>query len=316
MAGDVDLHWDDLRYFLEAARAGTLAAAARTMRVEHSTIGRRLTALERALGAPVFIRAPDGLHLTLLGASLLPLAEEVEHAVARIQELTSSGQARVRLAMPSGFTKLFTANLSRLRSSFPGLTLELLSGAKPVDLEKGEADLAIRSGPVPEQGLVARPVRESGWSLYASPAYLARHSFPSDLDDLSGHELVGYDLALAEVPAAKWVEQRLGQATLALRSREMTEMMAAALSGAGLAVLPCVVADDEPGLIRVTPAVLATRNLSLVYPTEARLSPPVQAVIRFVIEVMEDNADRIAGTAPSAAVPEPAPAGFVERSGN
>ena len=170
---------------------------------------------------------------------------------------------------------------------------------------------------MPEQGLVARPVRESGWSLYASPAYLARHSFPSDLDDLSGHELVGYDLALAEVPAAKWVEQRLGQATLALRSREMTEMMAAALSGAGLAVLPCVVADDEPGLIRVTPAVLATRNLSLVYPTEARLSPPVQAVIRFVIEVMEDNADRIAGTAPPPAVgPAPTPAGFVDRAGN
>ena len=102
--------------------------------------------------APVFIRAPDGLHLTLLGEILLPLAEEVERAVAGIRDLATGQQARVRLAMPSGFTRLFTASLARLRSSYPKLTLELLTGARQVDLERGEADLAIRSGPVPEQG--------------------------------------------------------------------------------------------------------------------------------------------------------------------
>lgn len=73
-------------------------------------------------------------------------------------------------------------------------------------------------------------------------------------------------------------------------------MLAATLSGAGLAVLPCVIADDEPGLVRVTPLVLATRVLSLVYPREARLAQPVQAVIRFVIDVMRENAARVAGT--------------------
>lgn len=296
MAADDELNWDDLRYFLQAVRSGTLAGAARTMGVDHSTIGRRLSALERALGAPVVIRGPDGLHLTPLGESLVPLVEEVERAVLSAHGCATQRQARVRLAMPTGFTKLFTTNLAQLRAAYPQLTLELLTGAKVIDLHRGEADLAIRSGPVLDQDLIARPLGESGWSLYASPAYLARHSTPADPDDLSGHEIIGYDLTLSEVPAAKWIEQRMRGATLALRSREMTDMLTAALSGAGLAVLPCLIGDDESGLVRVTPLVLATRLLSLVYPREARLAQPVQAVIRFVVDVMRENAARIAGT--------------------
>jgi len=198
--------------------------------------------------------------------------------------------------MPTGFTAMFTAHLARLRAAQPQLTLELLTGARPVDLKRGEADLAIRSGPV-DQELIARPLGESGWSLYAAPAYLARRPAPVEIDDLSGHDVIGYDTSLAEVPAAQWVEQRAQRAVVVLRSREMSDMQAATLSGAGLAVLPCLAADDEAGLVRLTPRVLAIRRLWLVYPREARLSQPVQAVIAFVLDVMRENAARIAGTA-------------------
>ena len=297
MPGDEDLDWNDLRYFLRAAQAGTLAGAARAMGVDHSTIGRRLSALERALGAPLVIRAPDGLHLTPLGASLVPLAEEVERAVLALHGRASQRRARVRLAMPTGFTGLFSSNLERLRTAHPHLTLELLTGSRPVDLKRGEADLALRSGPVADEELIARPLGESGWSLYAAPSYLARRPAPVDIDDLSGHDLIGYDPALSEVPAAQWIEERARSAIVVLRSREMSDMQAAALSGAGLAMLPCLAADGEAGLVRLTPRVLATRRLSLVYPREARLAQPVQAVIRFVLDVMQENATRIAGTA-------------------
>jgi len=297
MPADEDLDWNDLRFFLRAAQAGTLAGAARAMGVDHSTIGRRLAALERTLGAPLVIRAPDGLHLTPLGASLVPLVEEVDRAVLAVHGRASQRHARVRLAMPTGFTGLFSANLERLRSAHPHLTLELLTGARPVDLKRGEADLAIRSGPVLDQELIVRPLGESGWSLYAAPAYLARHPPPADLDDLRGHDIIGFDLTLSEVPAAKWIEQRTRGATVVLRSREMADMQAAALSGAGLALLPCLGANEQAGLVRLTPHVLATRQLTLVYPREARLAQPVQAVIRFVLDVMHDNAARIAGTA-------------------
>jgi DNA-binding transcriptional LysR family regulator len=258
---DGDPHWDDLRFFLAASQAGTLAGAARRLGVDHATIGRRLDSLEKAFGMPLVIRAPDGLHLT-----------------------------------PTGFTRLFTTHLPRLRADHPRLHLELITGVQVLNLRHGDAELAIRSGPMTDPDLVARPLGHSGWSLYASPAYLARHPAPEDVDDLRGHELIGYDPALAGVPAAQWIEQRLPGASLALRSREMTDMLAAAVGGAGLALLPCLIGDEEPGMRRLTPAVLATRELWLVYPREARLAEPVQAVIRFVLEVMRSNAPRIAGS--------------------
>lgn len=297
MAANDGLNWDDLRYFLRAAQAGTLAGAARAMGVQHSTIGRRLSALERALGTPVMIRAPDGLHLTPLGKSLVPLVEEAERAAQAVYSRATQQPARVRLAIPTGLTKWFTVNLARLRLAHPQLTLELLTGSTVLDLKRGEADIAIRSGSISDAELIARPLGSAGFSLYAAPNYLAHHPAPPDLDDLSGHQIIGYDLALADVPAAQWIAQRLDGAQLAMRSREMAEMLDAALSGAGLAVLPCMIADDEPGLVRLTPDVLVSPPLWLVYPREARLIQPLQAVIGFVLDVMRERSATIAGNA-------------------
>lgn len=296
MAVEDRIDWDDLRYFLCAVRAGSLAGAARSLGVEHTTIGRRLSALERSLGAPLVLRGPDGLTPTALGERLLPLVAEVERAVLAISELAVSQRSSVRLAVPSGFAKLFTAGLGRLRADHPGLSLELVSGARPVNLGKGEADLALRSGPVADEALVVRKLCEAGWSLYASEEYLARRPGPIDMADLSGHEVIGFDTSLADLPAARWLEERSAKATVALRGREMTDMAAAAAGGVGLAVLPCLLGDAEPALRRLTREVVATRPLSLVYRREVRLSPDVRAVVRFVVGVVREHAARIGGT--------------------
>jgi DNA-binding transcriptional LysR family regulator len=299
MPGQADLDWDDLRYFLEAARARTLAGAARKLGIEHTTIGRRLAALERALGAALVLRGPDGLRLTALGEQLLPLAEQIERTVHSLRDLAERGVARVRLAVPSGFARLFVAGLAALREQHPGLLLEIVSGARIVDLEQSEADLAVRGAPVEADDLIARRLCCSGWSLYAAPSYLARRAAPASLDDLSGHDLLGYHPSLAHMPASQWLESRAARASVVLRSREMTDMVTAASSGLGLAVLPCVLADVEPGLVRLTPDVLATRTLSLVYRREMRLSEPVTAVIDFVFEIIRENEALIAGTGDS-----------------
>ncbi len=295
MAAELD--WDDLRYFLGAAQAGTLAGAARAMGVEHTTIGRRLSALEHALGAPLVLRGPDGLQLTALGEKLSPLVEEMERAVRSVRDLVASHRARVRLAVPSGFARLFTPGVAQLCRDHPGLSLELLSGARPVDLKRGEADLALRSGPVGDKELVVRKLCDSGFSLYASDAYLARRPGPVSTSDLSGHDVIGFDPSMAAMPAARWIDERAANATIVLRSREMTDMVTATASGLGLAVLPCVLGDAEPGLRRLTAEVVATRGLSLVYRRESRLSASVRAVVRFVVETIRRNADRIAGKA-------------------
>lgn len=293
-AGAIDWNWDDLRYFLRAARARTLSGAARALRVEHTTIGRRLAALERSLGAPLVLRKPDGLRLTPLGAELVPLVDAVEKAVLAVQARVQAQASLVRLAVPSGFTRLFTAKLPMLRREHPELALELVSGARPVDLERGEADLAIRIGPVADPELVARKVGDVGWSVYASPAYLKGRP-RVDLDDLRGHDVIGYDASLAGMPAARWLEARAGRARVALRSREMTDMLAAAVNGAGIAVLPCVLGDAEPLLQRLTPDVVASRPAALVHRREATIADSVRAVKRFVVVVMHEASRALLG---------------------
>jgi DNA-binding transcriptional LysR family regulator len=304
MPAQAELDWDDLRYFLEAARAQTLAGAARKLGIEHTTIGRRLAALERALGAALVLRGPDGLRLTALGERLLPMVEQIERTVHSVRDLAESGVVRVRLAVPSGFARLFAVRLGTLRAQHPDLTLEIVSGSRIVDLEQSEADLAVRGAPSLDSDLIARRLCNCGWSLYAAPSYLARRAAPTNLDDLSGHDLIGYHASLSQMPPARWLEERTAPAVVVLRSREMTDMVAAASSGLGLAVLPCVLADVEPGLVRLTSEVLATRTLSLVYRREMRLSAPVSAVIDFVLDVMRANAASIEGMSGTAAPAE------------
>jgi DNA-binding transcriptional LysR family regulator len=286
------LDWNDLRYFLAAARTGTLAGAARVLGVKHSTVGRRLTALERALGAAVMIRGDHGLQLTQLGKELLPHAEAIERSVTQMQSQAVSDTARVRVAVPTGLVKPFMPHLVQFRREHPNVSIEFLSSSLPADLNKGEAELALRVSPIAgvdpnaDEDLITRKIGDLGWSLYASPIYLAHHPRPADPRDLAGHEVLGFHSRLAGLPGAKWIAEHGGNANIVLINREIVEMIAAAVAGAGLAVLPCIVADIEPGLKRLTPAVLGHTTLSVVYRREMALNHSVSIVIRFVIDAL------------------------------
>ena len=178
MAAVDDFNWDDLRYFLRAVQTKTLAGAARSMGVEHTTIGRRLTALERALGAPLVLRGPDGLTLTPLGQRIAPLVLEVERTVSATRAAVKSECARVRLSVPQALTALFTEALAQLRRAQPDISLEIISDNRPPDLKRGEVDLAVLVRTVIEEDLVRRSLGDVGWSLYAADAYLARRLEP------------------------------------------------------------------------------------------------------------------------------------------
>jgi DNA-binding transcriptional LysR family regulator len=289
------LDWNDLHYFLAAVRARTLAGAARALGVKHSTVGRRLTALERALGAAVMIRGEHGLQLTQLGEKLVPHAEAIERSVAELQYQTISQTARVRVAVPTGLVKPFTPHFAQFRREHPDISLEFLSSSLPADLNKGEAELALRVGPIAgvdplsDENLVAKEIGDLGWSLYASPIYLARHAAPIDPRDLVGHEVLGFHSRLAAMPGAKWIAEHGAGASIVLVNREIVEMNTAAVAGVGLAVLPCIVADSEPGLKRLTPEILGHNPLSVVYRREVALNRSVSTVIRFVIQALRTH---------------------------
>ena len=290
-----ELDWDDLRYFLAAARAGSLAGAARAVGLEHSTIGRRLAGLEHALGAAIVLRNPDGIQLTTLGRRLLPLAEQVERAIAEVHALASAETARVRLAVPSGMTQLLAPGLARLRARHPDVALEILSGSRVVDLKRGEADLAIRVGAVADPELVVKRLGEVATALYAAHGYLQRRPLALDTAELAGHDVVAFDPALATTPSAQWLEARVRGATIVLRSREMTDVLTAITSGLGVGVLPCYLGDAEPALARLTRQPVAHSKLSLAYRREARLARPIRAVADFVVTRVQQHAARLLG---------------------
>ncbi|MEO8020191.1 MAG: LysR family transcriptional regulator [Pseudomonadota bacterium] len=292
-----DFNWDDLRFFLRAAQTKTLAGAARSMGVEHTTIGRRLSALEHALGAPLVLRGPDGLRLTPLGERIAALVQEVERAVSAVRAAAKSEQSRVRLSVPQALTGLFTQGLAQLRLDHAGISLEIIGANRAPDLKRGEVDLAVLVKPVTDADLVRRSLGEVGWSLYATSAYLARRPAPVDPNDLSGHEIIALASDSTAAPAAKWLAEHAANATVVSRSNASAALVAAAVSGAGLALLPCFLAEAEPSLIRLSPAVLTKHPVSLAYRREVRLAEPVRVVIRFVVDLMRKHAEQLKGAA-------------------
>src|SRR5262245_50112733 len=113
--GKIAPDWNDLCYFLLAVQEGTLSGAARKLGVKHSTVGRRLSALEHALGAAVVMRGPDGLYPTQVGLKIMPLVEDMNTAVQAICTACAKQKTRIRLAMPTGFSRMFSENLALLR---------------------------------------------------------------------------------------------------------------------------------------------------------------------------------------------------------
>ena len=289
------LDWEALRYFATAARTKSLSGAARALGVEHTTVGRRLTSLERSLGAALVERGPAGLLLTRLGRRVFRSAQEMERIAATIAGLANAERTRVRVVVPTGFTALLTPHLQDLSRKEPTLSLEIVSSARRADLRKGEADLALRVGPIDDEGLVARKLGDVGSALYGSRSYLSRRP-KVDPDDLSGHAVIGFHRSLAEMPAARWLAERCAGATIVLRSREAVDLLTAVKSGGGLAVLPCFLGDGEPTLVRLTPQPIATRRLSLVYRRDGRLSPELRAVVSLIVESLRAHAKQLSGS--------------------
>jgi len=115
-------------------------------------------------------------------------------------------------------------------------------------------------------------------------------------ENLAGHKVIAYGADLASLPAAKWLEANATQSTRVLSTNEIATMVEATISGVGVGLLPCLVADTEPRLVRLTPRVLAYRRLSLVYRRDARMNHSVRQVTNFLVETMRSCAVRISGS--------------------
>jgi DNA-binding transcriptional LysR family regulator len=288
------MDWDDLRYFLAVHRAGSTAGAARALNVQHTTVGRRLTALEQTLGAALFARTSTGLVPTSVAADILPLAEEAERSMQAIARTVSGADGRlegiVRLTTSEAFSGYFVRRLAKLHTAHPKLVVEVLSGNRVFDLARGEADLAVRIAPTPQLDVICRCIGHANWGLYASADYLASHGPPPSSGNFAGHSIVGFDPSLAYTPGAVWFAEHAAAADMPIRANSIPSALNAALVGIGIAAIPCFLGDVEPTLRRVLPDPVGMREVWLVFHPDAARIPRVRRVIDFVAE--EIGADR------------------------
>lgn len=293
------LDWNDFRHFLAVHRAGTLAGAARGLRVQHSTVGRRLDALEEALGARLFLRTPDGFVLTGAGSAILPLIEEAERALAAAERVVQGGDERVegivRLTTSELLSGLLVRRLAELSALHPQLMVEVLAGNRSLDLARGEADLAVRVAATTQPDLVCKRIGDAGWSLYASESYILRRGAPASPRDLAGHDVIAFDESMAGVPGAIWLGRHGAGARVAIRGNSIPAVLNAAIVGMGLAVIPCFMGDVEPTLKRLTPELLGSREIWLVFHPDVARIARVRRVIDFVTEVVGQELARLSG---------------------
>jgi DNA-binding transcriptional LysR family regulator len=295
--------WNDFRYFLAIARAGSFAGAARELGVEHTTVGRRLTALETALGTRLFVRGPEGLTITAAGRDALPLAEEIAARAQTIERRVAGEDGRlegtVRVSISEALSGYFIKQSGALRDRHPALTVEMLIGNQVSDLLRGEADLAIRARPVTEPDLVARKLVSAGWSMYASADYVARRGTPPAPETLGGHDVIAFDDSMATTPGRLWVDAHGKGCNVAMRGNSVVAVFNAAICGMGVAVIPCFLGEPEPRLRRLTPRVLGERDIHLVvHPDLARVAR-VRAVMDFLVELFERDAVLWTGVSPA-----------------
>jgi DNA-binding transcriptional LysR family regulator len=296
----MDLDWQDLRFFLAILRAGSLTAAATRLRVNQSTVSRRLLALEEAAGTRLFERTPDGYRLTAAGERVVPAAERLEAAAFAIERgltgLESRVEGVVRLTATEGIGTYFVAPaLRELRRAHPGLELELVLDQRILSLSRREADLALRLARPRQPGLVARRLGEIAFALYASPRYLEERGRPLVSDGLSGHDVLGYDESLAAVPESRWMALRARNAVRALRTNSVSVQLEAAQAGLGLALLPCYLAEGT-GLVRALPlSACIRRELWLVVHGDLQHTARMRAVIEFLAAQARGHAASFAG---------------------
>ncbi len=289
-----EFNWDDLKHLLAVARHGSTLAAGRALSLDQSTVQRRLTELERRFGQALVQRQPTGYRLTEFGQALLPHAERVAEAVAMFKQHLATAAAEVagviRVTCPEPIVYRITQStlLDRFRERYPALQVHFVMSDKYVDLAKGEADVALRSGETDDGELIGRKIGDSIWAVYASTTYIERHGRPHRLEDLPQHALVGFDDTMAKHRIAAWLRKIAPDAVLVARSNSVLGLLYSAKAGVGVAPLPIALGDAELDLVRVIePVAELTRIWRMLTTPELRHTPRVAAFFDFIVDEID-----------------------------
>lgn len=289
------MDWDKLQYFLFLARHGTLVRAGMALHVDATTVSRQVSTLEVVLGRTLFERTPAGFALTAAGRALLPHAEAMAAAAARIhlaQEDGSGLSGQLRVSVSEGFGNSFIApRLASFVAAHPELEIDLVASSGFLDPSRREADMAIllarpRKGPLITRklsdyslGLYA-PAERPDWQDAVAAGPLARAGIP----------VIGYMPDILYAPELDYLGEIEPGLRASVRSSSILAQRRMIASGAGVGVLPCFLAADDPGLVRVRPEQAIARAFWLALHRDIAPQPRIRAFIDWLdIEVKESR---------------------------
>lgn len=284
------MNWDDLRYFLALARARTVSAAGRDLAVKHTTVARRIKALEQGLGTRLFDHLQDGYAMTLAGENLYQHAlimEEQAQAVDR-QVFGLDAQLQGSLKLTASYdvmARLIVPQLGLFNRAYPGIDLQLMGSTGLADLSARQADIALRLTPKPPDYLIGKKVLPLRHGIYASAKYLKKNPKP-------GLVILWND----EIEHPEWVKQHFPNAEVVIRVDDVTTMLACVTNHMGFARIPCYIGETGDDLYRLDlPLTPSTWGIWVLSHVDLRATARVRACREFLIDIIQQQRSLIEG---------------------
>ncbi len=246
------LDWSDLQYILAVANHGSLAAAARALGVNHSTVQRRITSFEELHSTTIFDRRPDGYKLTEEGHLLLEAARAVESAVWSLERKITGKDLRLEgeIRLTTTDTLLHTIvgqEIKRFHQYYPGIQFQVSTTNSILSISRRDADVAIRPSPSPPDSLVGEQAGSFNFHIYASPEFADRNTGVA----VENLDWLAPDYTMADSTPGKWMQQSLPRARVILTADNLSGLASAAAFGLGAVLLPCYLGDRRPDLVRL-----------------------------------------------------------------
>lgn len=294
---------DDLLILLTVSRSGKFTTAAQALGLNHTTVSRRIAALEKALGGRVLARAAGGWEVTELGAEAVLVAERVEAAVST---LGASDHAPdpitgvVRMTATDGFSAYIAAPAAaRLRKDHPGLSLEIVTVTRRALQQRSGLDIEVVVGTPQVHRAEAIRLGEYRLGMYASKKYLKDHGTPTNPEEMTQHQLVYFVDSMLQVDDLDAPRRLVPTMRDGLTSTNVFVHVEATRAAAGVGFLPCFMADRHPDLVRLLPEDFAELlPYWLVLRPDSMRRPAVAAVVEALREETENRREELLGRSP------------------
>jgi DNA-binding transcriptional LysR family regulator len=292
--------WDDLRIFLEVARHGSVHAAARQLRLDHSTVCRRIGRLETLLAVKLLDRNRKGVFVRPEAQGLLQHVEDMDKHASSLAELMVGGEPKVvRIATMEGIASGYLARCAPTLAQFdPEMKIELVSKPQVVDLNRKEADVFLSFFNPTTRGLRSVLVGSFSLFLYCSKEYLRRNGKPRTRADLAEHVFVGYIDDLLAIDAVRWLDEVIVSPRMSFQSNSVLAQCNAAAQGMAIVLLPTFVGSGVQDLERVLgDKVCIRRQVWASVRTEHGHLARIKTTLDFLRYIFSRDADFLAGKA-------------------